>query len=258
MPSRVKINPLSSSLTSSLRGSKTLGRSLLDILLPPEHSFGRDNDRLDWSKFTFLDDPCCHLCGFPFEFDQGSGAICGACAGRTPIFDQGRAAFAYDEHSRPYILAFKHGGRTIHLDRFARQLQRAGHLFWNDADMIIPVPLHHSRLIKRRFNQAALLARALSKHTSVPFAPEILYRHKATPSQGGQSQKGRFRNVKGAFTIPDAIKNTLENKTIILIDDVMTTGATIEACTKTLKRGGAQKVYALTLSRVVRAQQIPT
>lgn len=258
MPSRVKINPISTEFVNPLRSSSVLGRSLLDILLPPSHNFGRSDNHLDWSQFTFLDDPCCDLCGFPFEFDQGAKAICGACAGRTPIFDKCRAAFTYNDHSRPYILAFKHGGRTMHLDRFARQLQRAGHPFWKDADMIVPVPLHRSRLIKRRFNQAALLARALSQHVSIPFEPEILFRHKATISQGGQSQKGRFRNVKGAFTVPETAQLAIKDKVIVLIDDVMTTGATLESCAKALKRAGAQKVYALTLSRVVRAQQIPT
>ena len=244
MASRAKIKPL-------------LG-SALDILLPLSHNYARDNDLLDWGEFNFLDEPCCHFCGYPFEFDLGPGATCAPCSARKPAYDQCRAGFAYDDKSRQYILSFKHGGRTSHLARFTRQLQRAGRGFWPETDMIVPVPLHHSRLVKRKFNQAALLAKSLSGHVDIPFEPEILFRHKATTSQGEQTQKGRFRNVQGAFTVSESARTYVKGKTVLIIDDVMTTGATLESCARTLKRAGAAKVNALVLARVVRAQQIPT
>ena len=243
MVARAKINPILS--------------SALDILLPPAHSYARQNEELDWSEVTFLDEPCCHTCGFPFEFDQGDGSLCAPCLARPPAYDQGRSAFIYDIHSRTYVLAFKHGGKTVHLDRFARQLGRAGRRFWPSADMIIPVPLHPARLVKRKFNQAALLAKALSDHTSTPFEPDILFRVKPTASQGEQTPKGRFRNVQGAFAVPETARARVQNKSIVLIDDVLTTGATVQACAKTLRRAGAQTINVLTLARVVRAQQIP-
>jgi len=231
-------------------------RPIIDIVLPS--SAQRANGQAGWESVTFLDEPCCDLCGAPFEYEQFEKAVCAACIVSPPTYDQGRSALAYDNASRPMILSFKHGGRTYDLARFGRQLQRAGRRFFVDADFIVPVPLHRERLRKRRFNQSALLAKKLSANTGIPFEPDILMRHKATESQGAQTSKGRYRNVQGAFSIRDSGLSRLKDKSVILIDDVLTTGATLEACTRTLKRGGAKTVNVLTLARVVREQEIPT
>ncbi len=235
---------------------KRIGAAALDIIFPRD--LQHSNKAEDWTSVTYLDNPCCETCGFPFEYDQGPQALCAKCIVQKPVFDKARAAFVYNEKSRGYILAFKHGGRTEYLDMFARQLQRAGREFWPDTDYIIPVPLHPRRLLKRKFNQAALLARRTARYVAIQYCVDILVRRRKTESQGAQTYKGRFRNVRGAFSISDNAKSKIRNKTIVLIDDVMTTGATLEACTRTLKRAGAAKVYVLCLARVVREQEIPT
>jgi len=249
--SRLKENPLR-------RGMK----HILDTVLPPQslvtgnlRDAGADGDI--WSELNFLDEPCCRICGFPFEFDQGEEMLCGRCVVKKPAYDMARAAFQYDDKSRSMILGFKHGGRTEGLNTFSAHMRRAGRLFLPDADYLVPVPLHYSRRIKRRYNQSALLARALARISRPVFAPDSLQRRRATPPQGGKSAAGRRRNVQGAFAVRNQEKLRIQGAHIVLIDDVMTTGATIEACARTLKQAGAKRVDALALARVVKAATIP-
>jgi len=138
---------------------------------------------------------------------------------------------------------------------FGMQMSRAGRHLLPEADMLVPVPLHSARLIKRRFNQSALLAREVSRFHDLEVETESLIRIKKTPSQGGKSTLGRRRNVAGAFKLRRT--DRVKGKTIILIDDVFTTGATLEACARTLRKGGAERIYAITLARVVKGQVIP-
>ncbi len=238
---------------------------VLDTILPPHSlitgqtiaSVDRDADTGLWQYLKFIDDPCCSTCGFPFEFEQGEDANCLRCNAYTPHFDQARAAITYDDTSRKLILDFKHGGRTDGVKFFAAQMLRAGRKILEDADMLIPVPLHQIRLRHRRFNQSALLARALSQLCGIAYQTEILYRNKNTPSQGGQTFLGRKRNVSGAFGIRPKQMGLVTGKHVVLIDDVYTTGSTLSACAKTLKRAGAARVDAVTFMRVVRPQEIP-
>lgn len=230
-----------------------LGRQTVDIILPPQDPFKLTDS--DWGEVKFLDAPCCATCGFPFDYHMGEGALCGACLTKTPRYNMARAAMIYDEASRPLILSFKHGGKTQNLSKFAAQLRRAGRGFLPNADYIIPVPLHKGRRIKRRYNQAALLGRALAKITTADFDPDILRRIRATPSQGGQSAAGRRRNVQGAFAVEDKAKARVKDSHIVLVDDVMTTGATVEACAGLLLRTGAKRVDVLCLARVIRTDQ---
>jgi len=236
----------------------------LDTVLPP-HSLitgeviSAADARADtelWQSLKFIDDPCCRACGFPFEFEQGDDALCMRCHAYAPAFDQARSAITYDDISRKLVLDFKHGGRTDGLKFFAAQMVRAGREMLDGSDILIPVPLHAKRLRQRKFNQAALLARAISGLSDIPYQTEILWRPKNTPSQGGQTFLGRRRNVSGAFTVRPQHKNTLKGKCVVLIDDVYTTGSTLTACAKTLKRAGAARVDALTLMRVVRPQEV--
>jgi len=141
---------------------------------------------------------------------------------------------------------------------FASHMRRAGRLCLDGADFLVPVPLHYKRRIKRRYNQSALLARALAKISAPIFDPDILERTRSTPSQGGRSASGRRRNVQGAFRVRDTALDRLQGSKVVLIDDVMTTGATLESCARTLKRAGAKQVTALTLARVVKAATLPT
>lgn len=231
--------------------------SATDIILPPQPLFGGPATGDAWHNVTFLDAPCCETCGFPFEYDVGAGSLCGDCLARPPSYDRARAAFVYDDISRSPVLAFKHGGRTEGLHAFSAHMYRAGRSFWPGADIIIPVPLHASRLIKRRFNQSALLARKLARMSGVPLGTDALYRTRATPSQGAQTAAGRRRNVQGAFSVPVNMRASLAGKHIVLVDDVMTTGATINACARTLKKAGASYIDVITLARTVRQHTAP-
>lgn len=234
-----------------VRFGKLWAEGLVNMVLPPT------DDTALFSDLSFIDDPCCASCGFPFDHDvTGLSAFdltCGACLARRPAYATARSALRYDDASRPLILGFKHGGHTDRLKSFAAQMHRAGRVALSNADLLIPVPLHSTRLIKRRFNQSALLAKALSERCGVPMDADQLLRVKATPTQGGLSAAGRRRNVQGAFRVMQP--ETVRGKRIVLIDDVMTTGATLESCTRTLKRAGALRVDAVCLARVVKARQ---
>lgn len=205
-----------------------------------------------WSQVRFLDAPWCESCGLPFDYPIGKGALCGACAAQEPACRRMRSAFVYDAESRRLVLMFKHTGRTDGLKVFGRWMARAGRDALDGADGLVPIPLHASRLRRRRFNQSFLLARAVSQVTHLPVEPHLLSRTRATPSQGGLSGKARQRNVAGAFRLQENAKPFIEGRRFVLVDDVHTTGATLQACARVLKRAGAEDVTAITLARVVK------
>lgn len=205
-----------------------------------------------WSDIHFLDAPWCDTCGLPFSFWVGSGAECGACAARTPAVHKARAALAYGDTSRRLVLDFKHGGRLDALDQLGQWMVRAGPDVLAGAQALIPVPLHPSRLFSRRYNQSMLLADSVSRLTGIPVETGWLIRHRNTQSQAGQSGRSRRRNVSGAFAVTKTGRDHLIGKTVVVIDDVMTTGATFEACAKPLLRAGTVFVNALALARVVK------
>ncbi len=207
-----------------------------------------------WKGVHFLDPPLCELCGFPLEFELGQGALCGACARERPTFDRARAVMRYDDSSRALVLGFKHADRTEGVPAYGAWLARAGTELVAEADLIAPVPLHWLRLFNRRFNQAALLAQALGRNAGVPVVADLLLRRRHTPSQGRLSPAQRRRNVAGAFAVKPSRKPLLEGRRVLLVDDVLTTGATASACARTLRRGGARAVDVLVLARVVRGQ----
>lgn len=229
---------------------------LLDLLLPPRClKCGGVVDRAHglcpdcWKELVFLEDPACTGCGYPFDYDVGPDVLCAACT-RTPRkFDHARAALRYDDASRSMVIGFKHTDRTDYARYFATLLYQAGRDMFGEAHMILPVPLHKRRLFQRRYNQAALMSHHLSAMTEVAVFQNLLQRSKYTPPQKGGLIK-RTKNVRGAFRLaPDAV---VQDKNIILIDDVFTTGATVEGCAALLKKKGAAQVNILTLCRVVR------
>jgi ComF family protein len=205
-----------------------------------------------WSEVDFLTPPACACCFEPFEADVGEGALCGSCVQRQPRFRRARAVFRYDDATRSMILRLKHGDRLEGVPAFARWMARAGGEMLAEADLIVPVPLHWWRLAMRRYNQAALLAMALGKLSKVSVVPDLMLRRRRTPPQGHLSREARLRNVAGAFSVREGAKAKLEGKTVLLIDDVLTTGATVNECAKVLRRAGAAQVDVLTLGRVVR------
>ncbi|MEE9347029.1 MAG: ComF family protein [Robiginitomaculum sp.] len=242
--------------------AKAGARAALNLVFPPQSlltgapTTGRNMESELWAAVRFLDDPCCAACGFPFEYDHGTAVLCGACSARKPSYRHARAAMAYDDDSRKLVLDFKHGGHTAGLSIFATHMARAGRAFLGDADFLVPVPLHRSRLLRRRYNQATILGRALAAQTGRAFDAGILRRAKKTSTQGGKSARERRRNVSGAFAVRERAKPRLKGAHIVLIDDVFTSGATLESCARALKKNGAGTVDALTLARVVKPARV--
>lgn len=236
-------------------GAIAAARGLLDLLLPIRDFDGGPalNAGLPartWSRITFLEDPCCDGCGSPWEFDPGPGVRCAACEARPRAFGRARAACLYDETSRDLILKLKHGDRTDLADLMARWLSRAARPLLEEADVVVPVPLHRWRLLRRRYNQAAEVARPLARVHGLPFLPDALERVRDTETQGGKSAVGRRRNVAGAFAVPDRARDRLAGKRVLLIDDVLTTGATAHACARALKGAGAAAVDVAVIAKV--------
>lgn len=239
---------------------------LIDVVLPPRCIVtGEIVDRQGmvdakvWRDLHFIGEPLCSCCGFPFEFQVGGTAdtlLCAGCIARKPVYASARAALVYDDASRNMILKFKHADQTHAVYAFLPWLKRAGAAMLEKADYIVPVPLHRFRLWRRRYNQAALIAQVLAKDCGLPYLPDALQRHKATPSQGHLGYKERQKNVRNAFTVVPRCKTMLENKTIILIDDVYTTGATVKECAKALLKAGAKEVHILAVARVVKPEYI--
>ena len=208
-----------------------------------------------WSGLTFLDGPACACCGLPFPVALEGENLCAACLARPPAFDRARAILAYDDNSKGAILALKHADRLELVPGFARWLARSGQSLIADSDLIVPVPLHPSRLWRRRYNQSAELGRRLARDWRRDFDPLALIRSRATQSQGAMaSAKARRRNVLSAFKVPDPAR--VKGKRVLLLDDVLTTGATAEACARALKRAGAARVHVLALARVVKASDV--
>lgn len=205
-----------------------------------------------WGLLDFVTDPFCKTCGIPFEYEFDGGSTCAECIDHPPPFETARAALRYNDSSRSIILSFKHADKTHLVRAFVPWLRRVGSDMLSDADILMPVPLHRWRLIGRRYNQAALIAQALSKATGIPSALDALVRTRATPSQGRLTFKERQRNVRRAFAMNPACVNDVKGKSVVLVDDVYTTGATVKECTKVLLKAGAARVDILTLARVVR------
>lgn len=205
-----------------------------------------------WESMTFITAPHCDRCGQPFEVDPAGGFLCGQCMADPPPYTRARAVFRYDDASRILILRFKHGDRTAAAPQFARWMARAGSELLAEAQVVVPVPLHRWRLWRRRYNQAALLAQALGKQANIRCVPDVLGRIRATPSQGKLGRGQRRRNVQGAFRLRR--EAAVRGKRVLLIDDVLTSGATVGECVRVLLRGGAERVEVLTLARVVLSQ----
>jgi len=246
-------------------GARGLGRSVADLLLPvlahdsPEAAASPGLTAVAWSRVSFLEDPVCDGCGAGFEMDGGTFAAprCAACLAQPYAFARARAACVYDEASRSMILSFKHGDHQPFAPLFARWLARAAAPLLDETDAVVPVPLHRFRLLSRRFNQAAEIARPFARDAGLDYLPDALIRTTHTTSQGGKSARGRRLNVKKAFAVSEAGGRRVKGRRILLVDDVLTTGATAEACARALIEAGARAVDLAVVARVRTARQLP-
>jgi ComF family protein len=238
------------------------GRSLLDFLLPPssldgEAALSGGLTASAFAKLTFLDDPVCDGCGLAMPYAEAAAERCVGCQAKPKAFQRARAACVYDEHSRELILKLKHADRTDLAGLFARWLSRAAADLLDDADAVVPVPVHRARLLSRRYNQAAEIARPLARTAGLVYLPDVLTRKRDTASQGGKSASGRRRNVAAAFTVPESRRVRVVGRRIVLVDDVLTTGATAEGCARALLAAGAASVTLSVVARVTEMQARP-
>ncbi len=249
-------------MNSLVKSVALLGRGVVDSVLPPRcfscgvlvASHG-DMCPKCWTGLSFISKPQCECCGFPFEFssqEEGeAGQLCGACMETTPPFINARSVFRYDDASKRLILALKYFDKLEGVEPFAKLMWRTIKPFAAEDAIIVPVPLHRRRLFQRRFNQSALLTKAMSKYSGLDMDMLSLLRIKPTASQGGLSRKLRAENVRSAFAIAETGKNKLKGRSVVLVDDVHTTGATVNECVRILLKGGVTSVAVISLARVV-------
>lgn len=204
-----------------------------------------------WGNLRFLGQPACYCCTQPFEYAIGKNALCAACIASPPAYDRAAAVLRYDAASSSLITRFKYADQIHAAKHYAKWMARSGAELIAEADIITPVPLHRRRLFSRRYNQSALLARALAQQVKLPYVPDVLLRIRHTPPQASLNRSHRQKNLRGAF-IPNPKQTlSLKDKNILLIDDVTTTGATLNACARVLKKAGASRVYVVALAKTV-------
>jgi ComF family protein len=200
----------------------------------------------------FITEPFCARCGVPFANAALGGVeqLCPGCRAAPPVFLRARAALRYDAQGRRLILPFKHADRTEIAAVLAPHMARAGATLLREADLLVPVPLHRGRLFRRRYNQAALLAKAVARIAGRTCLPDALVRQRATASLGEKSAAERAAAVAGAFAVRPSRAPRLHGRRVVLIDDVMTSGATANACAAVLLAAGAASVDVLAAARV--------
>ena len=243
-----------------------VARACADFVVPPVclacHAPLGSHDGLCarcWQQITFIRAPLCDRLGIPLPFDPGGKAISAAAAAHPPLYDRARAVALYDGVMKDLIHGFKYSDRHDARRLLGRWLAEAGRELLQDADMIVPVPLKRVRLISRRFNQSAIFAREVARRSGVTCAPQAIVRIKRTPSQVGLTHDERKRNVRAAFQVPQRTgTSSVDGKNVVLIDDVITTGATVEACARVLRRAGAARIDVLALALVANPATMST
>ena len=238
------------------------GIAALDALLPPSCLTCEAEVEAQGSlcaacfgTLSFVSAPLCARCGVPLPHEGAGtlaegGELCPACAVRLPAFQQARAALRYDEGAKRLVLPFKHLDRTELAAPLARHMARAGAALLARAELVVPVPLHWRRLWSRRYNQSALLAARLARGAGLPLVPDLLRRIRPTPQLGERGAAARAEAVAGAFMVPQRHRPRLAGRRVLLVDDVLTSGATSEECARTLLAAGATAVDVLAAARV--------
>jgi ComF family protein len=252
----------SSQAKRALGGARAFVRAALDIALPPlcavcrQPVSGNGLCPACWSKLSFITRPYCERLGIPFVYDPGPGMLSMEAIADPPAYRWARAAVRFDEISRALVHALKYGDRLDLAPMMGRWIAHAGREVLAEADALVPVPLHWRRQWARRYNQSAMLAAAISAESGVPVAARALSRVKATAQQVGLSRSERASNVQGAFRVLDEGRPAVAGRRLVLVDDVLTSGATVDGCARALLRAGAANVDVLIFARV--ADQIGT
>jgi ComF family protein len=245
------------------RALKRTGAAALDLLYPPaclacRRAIGAQGGLCPdcWSAMRFIERPYCERLGTPFETDLASSEsgrfLSSAAVADPPVFARARAVVRFEEGpARLLVHRLKYGDRGELAGPMGRWMTRAGAELLDEADVLIPVPLHRLRLAQRRFNQSAALARTIARNSGVPLRSDLLTRPKPTPPQVGLTRRLRAKNMQGAFAVAEEKRIELAGRRVVLVDDVMTSGATLNAASRVLLRAGAKQVDALVFARVV-------
>lgn len=247
-------------LAASLRN---FARAALDVALPPlcpvcrEPVVGHALCAACWAKLHFIAPPYCERLGIPFAYDPGQALLSMQAIAELPAYSRARATVRYDGAARPLVHAFKYGDRSDLAPLLGGWMAVAGRELLAQADGIVPVPLHWRRLWARRFNQSATLAQVIGRESGVPVIHDALRRVKPTVQQVGLTRAQRAENIQGAFRVSAEGRAGIAGRRLVLVDDVLTTGATVDGCTRALLRAGAANVDVLTFARVVDAIHSP-
>ncbi|WP_082540496.1 ComF family protein [Bosea sp. Leaf344] len=204
-----------------------------------------------WSGIAFIERPLCERLGTPFPVDLGAGLLSPAAMADPPVFQRARAVCRFEGTARDLVHRLKYGDRLDLALTLGRMMVPAGAELLAQADLIVPIPLHRTRLWRRRFNQAAALADVVARLSRLPCSPFALERRKRTRQQVGLTRTQRAENLQGAFIVPRSRRPLVEGRAVLLVDDVLTTGATVNAAARALLRAGATRVDCLTFARVV-------
>ena len=238
------------------------GRLAMEFIYPPQCPACRTEIEAAtgicpdcWRDIVFLAGDLCRFCSAPLDGNLGPDGVCDACAHHPPAWDRGAAAVLYEGVGHKLVLALKHGDRLDIAPLAASWMARAGGELVASANLIVPAPMHWRRLARRRFNQAGELARALAIEVGAPhaFAPDLLTRERATPTQDGKTRAERMDNVAGVFDVAKTWRASVPGGKILLVDDVMTTGATLSECAEICRAAGAAEVNVLVMARVARS-----
>lgn len=259
------------SLAAPFRGAWRLGRlawnhaarAALDVALPTlcvacrEPVAGEGVCAKCWAGLSFIAPPYCARLGIPFVYDPGPGMLSMQAIADPPAYQRARAAVRYDDVARTLVHQLKYHDRTDLAPTMGRWMARAGAELLDEADLLVPVPLHWRRGFSRRFNQSGALARAISRLSGVAVSRDALRRVRPTEHQVGLSRAERAANVQGAFKVAPSSRAGIQGRRVILIDDVLTSGATVDACARALLRAKAAQVDVLVFARVVDALRSP-